>query len=160
MEYTPRGMYTAMLVLHSLLRWVVLGTGIYAVSRATGGWLSKRDWSPSDARAGLFFSIAIDTQVLVGVLLYVFFSPLTKFALGHMSAAMREHTLRFYTVEHAFLGVAAIAAVHIARARAKRSTGLARHRVAAIGFLTAFVLILLMIPWPFLAYGRPLVRFS
>ncbi len=153
-------MYTALLVIHSLLRWLVLLTGIYAAGSAISAYAAKRDWSPSDARAGLFFTIAIDTQALVGILLYAFFSPITKLAFHDMAGAMKVHAIRFYAVEHITLGILALAIVHITRVRGRKVNGVSRHKVAAIGFGLALVLIIALIPWPGLEYGRALFRLS
>jgi hypothetical protein len=75
-------MYTAVLALHSWLRWVVLLLGILAVVRGIAGASGRRRWTPADERAGLFFTIALDVQLLIGLLLYFVFSPITRAALG------------------------------------------------------------------------------
>jgi hypothetical protein len=45
------------------------------------------------------------------------------------------------------------------RVRSKRAAGPLRHRRVFISTLVALALILIAIPWPFLPYGRPLLRF-
>jgi hypothetical protein len=108
---------------------------------------------------GLALTIAIDTQFLLGLALYVALSPITHAAFGNFGAAMHDRTLRFWAVEHVMLGVLSVAAVHATRIVAKRTTDLPkRFRRAAIGFSIALVLIVAQIPWPFLKYGRPLLR--
>ena len=104
--------------------------------------------------AGAFFTIAVDTQMLVGLILYGVLSPLTWAAFSNMGAAMKDPTLRFYAVEHVVMMVIAIALVHIGRTRVQKATSdAAKHRTAAIFFGLALVLILAGIPWPFREVG-------
>ena len=151
-------MYSLFVALHSLLRWVVLIAGILAVGRAVAGLLGPRLWTPRDDRGGRFFVIAVDTQMLVGLILYGILSPITYAAFSNMGGAMKDGTLRFYTVEHVFIMLIAVALVHIGRKRVQKASGdAAKHRTAAIFFGLALVLILAGIPWPFREVGRPLL---
>jgi hypothetical protein len=154
-------MYTAVLVLHSLLRWVVLALGVLALVRAFGGWFGRRPWTAADKKVGLFFMISVDVQVLLGLLLYFVLSPITRAAFAQFGAAMKVKELRFWAVEHIMLMVLAVVAVHVARVLSKRATDdTARHRRVAIGFAVAMLLMLAAIPWPWMAVARPLFRLS
>jgi hypothetical protein len=148
-----------MLTLHSILRWIVLIVAVVAIARAFSGWFGRRDWIDMDERLGLFFTISLDVQLLIGLILYIFLSPFTQAAFQDFGAAMASGVLRFWAVEHIFGMLVAVAVAHIGRARAKRAAEpAARHRRAAIFYGLALVAILLTIPWPFLAHGRPLFR--
>jgi hypothetical protein len=145
-------------VLHSLLRWLVIAFGLVAVFRALSGVSARRSWGPLDDRAGRLFVIGLDIQTLVGLILYGVLSPITSAAMSDMGAAMKDPLLRFYVVEHLVMMIGAVALAHVGRARLRKATGdLARHRTAAIFFTLALLLILLGIPWPFRAVGRPLL---
>jgi hypothetical protein len=135
-------MYHATLLLHSWIRWIVVVLGIVAIARASAG-ADRRD------RAALLFTIAVDVQFLVGILLYVALSPMTRAAIHNMGGAMHTSALRFWAVEHPFGMVLALVFAHVGRSRPRR---------AALFFTTALVLILLGMPWPGLPYGRPLFR--
>jgi hypothetical protein len=134
-------MHAVVLFLHSLLRWLVLAAGLYAVARAFG----------RDGRAGRWFAILLDVQVLVGLILY-WLSPITSSAVANMGAAMQNRVARFWAVEHGFSMLVALALAHIGLARAKKGK-----RGAALMYVLALIAVLLGIPWPFLPYGRPLV---
>ncbi len=154
-------MYSVVLSLHSLLRWVVVILAVVAVVRAFVGWFCRRAWTPFDDRLGLSFLISMDVQVLLGLILYVLLSPLTREAFQDLGKAMSDAILRFWAFEHLFFMVVVLALVHIGRVRAKGAAeAIARHRRAAIFFGLALVLLLLAIPWPFLAVGsgRPWIR--
>jgi hypothetical protein len=151
-------MLLATVVLHSLLRWVVLVFGVIAVSKAIAGTGGRRPWTSFDQRAGRSFVMALDLQMLVGLVLYGLLSPITRAAFGDMSAAMRDPVLRFFAIEHLTIMVGAIAFVHIGSARARKApTDAAKHKAAAIFFTIGLLLILLGTPWPFRAVGRPLL---
>lgn len=152
-------MYGIVLILHSLLRWVVLITGILAAARGIAGWRSRRPWTLADERAGFWFIMSLDLQFLLGLTLYAVLSPLTWAAFHDFGGAMRDTVLRFWAVEHIFGMLVGIALAHIGRARLhKTSNDSRRHRLAAIFFTLALVAILASIPWPTLPHGRPLIR--
>jgi hypothetical protein len=151
-------MYLTFIVLHSLVRWLVLLFGVIAVVRAFAGWRSRRRWMTTDDRMGWMFVMSVDVQTLLGLILYGLLSPITRTALSNMGAAMGDPLLRFYAVEHLTLMIAALVLAHIGRARTRKAAAdAARHRTAAIFFAIALVLILVGIPWPFRAVGRPLL---
>ena len=152
-------MYFPILILHSLLRWVVLAAGLWAVVRALGGLIFRRPWTPTDAQSGRWFSISLDLQVLLGLLLYAFLSPIASHAFADMGAAMRDPILRFWAVEHVTMMLAALVLAHIGSARARRaSTSAAKHRTSLIFYALALLAVLAAIPWPFMADARPLFR--
>jgi len=152
-------MYSPLLFLHSWLRWVVLLTGVVALVRAIAGMNGKRPWMPADAKPGLFFIISCDVQLLLGLALYLVFSPTVQAAFGNIGAAMRNPEYRFYVVEHSFGMIIAIALAHVGRVRSKKAkTDGAKFTGAAIFYGLALLIMLASIPWPGMAGGRPLLR--
>jgi hypothetical protein len=149
-------MYSLVLAAHSILRWVVVLTGLAAAGRGIAGWGGRR-WTSSDSRAGLWFVSALDLQLLVGLALYFVLSPAMKDAMRNAGAAMRDPILRFFLVEHVTGMLLAVVCAHIGRVKIKKATDDGRrHRLAAVFFGLAIVLILLSIPWPGMPAGRPL----
>jgi hypothetical protein len=152
-------MYLLILALHSLLRWVVLAIGLVAVGRALAGTRAGGAWTRADDAAGRWFAIALDVQVLLGLALYLWLSPMTQIAFADFGAAMGNSGLRFWAVEHLFGMVVAVALAHIGRVRLRRAPdGPRRHRTAAIFFGLALVAIVATIPWPGMPAARPLFR--
>lgn len=152
-------MYSAALIFHSLLRWVVLLAGLLAVARACAGWTGKRPWTTADNRAGIWFTAALDLQLLAGLLLYLALSPLTQAAMENVAATMQNSSLRFWSVEHPLGMVIALVLAHVGRVRIRKAiTDTSRHRIAAILFGIAMVAILLSLPWPGTLNARPLFR--
>ena len=113
-------MYAIVLSLHNLLRWVVLLTGVYSVLRAGAGVVSRGSWLPADEVARKLFPITLDIQVLVGISLWAFLSPITTMAFHSTGPVMSNPTIRFYLVEHGLAGLLALAFAHIGAARARR----------------------------------------
>lgn len=151
-------MYLTTLFIHSYLRWIVVLLGLIAVVRAIGA-SGRRPWLSGDESIGKWFIIAIDSQVFLGLLLYVSLSPITKAAFADFGAAMRDHMVRFWAVEHVTGMLVALALAHIGRSKARRvRDDAARHRTTALWFGLALLILLVTMPWPFLPYGRPLFR--
>ena len=152
-------MYTPLLFLHSWIRWLVILSGITALGGAVGGLMTRRAWLPVDSlRLGLF-THSLDVQLLIGLLLYAFLSPVTRSGFENMQLTMRDPILRFFVVEHLTGMVIATALAHVGRARARKaSDGVARHRAVVIFVGLAMVALLLSIPWPGMPGGRELFR--
>jgi hypothetical protein len=152
-------MYSAFLLVHSLLRWVVVIAGLVVVARAIGGVTSRRDWRPGDTAGVRWFSIALDVQFLIGLLLYVWLSPFIRDAWADMAATMRNAPLRFFAVEHVTGMVIGIVLAHVGKSKIGKAVDAAqKHKLALIFFSLAMVVILLSIPWPGMPGGRPLLR--
>jgi hypothetical protein len=148
-------MYTLVLALHSWLRWFALIAGVVAIYSV----LSDRDSSGPADGWGLAFMIALDIQLLLGVLLYVALSPFTAEAMKDFGAAMRNPGLRFFAVEHVTLMLAAVVLAHAGRVLARKAkTADARRMRLLMCYGLAMLLMLLAIPWPGMASGRPLFR--
>jgi len=152
-------MYTALLVIHSWLRWVVIFSGVAALGGATGGVTTGRAWLPIDNFRSVLFTIAFDVQVLVGLILYGVLSPVTQSGFADMSLTMRDPVLRFYTVEHLFGMIVALVLAHVGRKRARTATDPgARHKAVLVFVGLAMAVLLLSIPWPGMRGGRELFR--
>jgi hypothetical protein len=96
---------------------------------------------------------------LVGLALYLVFSPTVQAAFGNIGAAMRNPEYRFFVVEHAVGMLIAIVLAHVGRIRSKKAkTDAARFKSAALFYGLALLIILASIPWPGMPAGRPLIR--
>jgi hypothetical protein len=146
-------MHQVVLGVHNLIRWLVLLAGVYAVVLAWRGWLGRGAWTRVESRGMRLFVGALDTQLLVGVLLYALFSPLTRQAFGDLGGAMRDAPVRYFLVEHVAIMLAAIASAHVGAARVKRArTDAERFQRASIWLGLALAAVAGFIPW-----ARPLI---
>ena len=142
-------LYSILLIVHSWLRWAVLGAGLVAAVRGGAG----------NQSAGRWFTSILDVQMWIGLLLYFVLSPITGAALDDFGAAMKVPQLRFFAIEHVLGMVIAIALAHIGRGKVRKAPEHRRARLAAIFYGLALVAILASIPWPGMSAGRPLFRF-
>ena len=141
-------MYPFVLAVHNIVRWVALILAILAVVRAFIGWLGKRDWTDRDRKIGVFFTSAMDVQLLLGFMLYFLLSPLTTAALRNFGAAMGNDVSRFFALEHALYMILAVVFAHLGSAFSKRADEpVKKHRTAAIWFGLSLIIILLGMPW-------------
>ena len=141
-------MYTFILAVHNIMRWIVIVLAIIALVRAYWGWFGKREWSLTDRKVGMYFSISMDVQLLLGLILYFGLSPITRAAIQNIGAAMAEAGLRFFALEHLLVMLLAVIVVHIGTALSRKADdSMAKHRRAAIWFTLAVLLILVGMPW-------------
>jgi hypothetical protein len=149
-------MYLAVLVLHSWLRWFVLAAGIATFVAAIGrGDLAARNAQ----RWSLSFMIALDVQLLLGLLLYGSLSPFTARAMQDFGGAMQDPQLRFWAVEHFTMMLLAAIVAHVGRIFARKAVETDRKRkLILISTAVALLLVLVAIPWPGMPAGRPLFR--
>jgi hypothetical protein len=146
-------MYSSILIVHNVLRWLVIILAILVLFSAYRGWIGKREWKNSDRLSGLLFTISLDIQLLLGIILYFFLSPITQAALRDFREAMAVDELRFFALEHAFYMLLAVIFAHIGNIALKRTPqALAKFRRAAIWFTLAVIMVILGMPW-----GRPLI---
>lgn len=151
--------YTIVLVLHSWVRWLIVVGAVVALVRALRGWSGDRPWEAGD-RVPLVATVGmLDLQLLVGLLLYFVLSPMTPGSFEALGASMKSSVTRFWAVEHGFGMLLAVVAAHVTSVRVRRAPDARKHRTAAIGIIVMLVLLAASMPWPFLPYGRPLVRF-
>ena len=141
-------MYTGFLHLHDWLRWLLLIVMVITVVKYIAGWMGSQQWTKTDNILGIVFTGLMDVQLLTGLVLYFFLSPLTKIAFSDMGAAMKNADLRFYAVEHLTIMLIAVVLVHIGRAKSKKAIpDVSRFKIGAIYFLVALAFIVAGIPW-------------
>ncbi|HZW27043.1 MAG TPA: hypothetical protein VFF08_01215 [Trueperaceae bacterium] len=132
-------MYTGLLDLHNVVRWVVVVLGVVSVVSA----LVAQRWTPAQNSLARWFTIAVDVQVLLGLVLW-FVSPLVRSALGNMGAVMSDPAQRKIVIEHPVMMVVAAALVHVGASRGRKTDN---PRQALVFYLLAALAIAYAIPW-------------
>ncbi|XSG73157.1 hypothetical protein ACP8Y2_13275 [Herpetosiphon llansteffanensis] len=123
-------MQTFLLSAHSGWRWIVMLAIVVAVGYGLWGWLTKQSWNDTARKIMLFTTIAIDIQLLLGLVLYVVRQSWDK---------LNPATVRF---EHPTVMVLALALAHVVNAKVKRGEiPAARYRLMALGTIAVLVLI-------------------
>ena len=153
-------LYNITLFLHSWNRWLILVAGVIVIAAAIKGLKAKSDYSPFQKRWSLIFLSSLHLQLLVGILMYFFISPVTALALSDFGAAMKDSVLRFWAVEHTMVNIIAIALAQTGSILVKRmSNSAGKHKRTLIWSGIALILILAMIPMGMMGVERPLFRF-
>jgi hypothetical protein len=151
--------YIAVLYTHSYVRWLVIAMTLLVIARSAAGWRGARSWSERDARMHAVYVRVVDIQFTLGALLYLFLSPFVRVFYA-LPGAYQQPLLRFFGLEHALGMLIAVSLVHIGAIRARRAdAGSIKHRGVCVATALALLAIALSVPWPFLPYGRPLLRF-
>jgi len=141
-------MYSVVLSLHNIFRWVALILGVLAAVKAFLGLFQGTEWTELDRKFGLYFTISIDIQLLLGLVLYFVLSPITTVAVRDFGTAMSNSGIRFFAFEHALMMLLAVVFAHLGSALPKRvDESKAKHRRAAIWFTLAVLAMLMGIPW-------------
>jgi len=138
-------MYTGLLHLHNLLRWVILILLVVNIIKiATGSAkVSYAKW--------LF--IATNLTFLVG--LYLYFAGGSGYAYIQqygISKVMKNTEYRFWAVEHITGMIVSVAFISIGYSGLKKGNT----KKANMFFVLALILIMAVVPWPFRSgIGRP-----
>jgi hypothetical protein len=147
--------YTFLLNTHSLLRWLVILSCLWALICVWRGLLAKGSWTGKDRIAGVIFTSILNVQFLLGLLL-LFTGPM-RAAFSSMSTTMKDPVMRFFAVEHPFMMLLAVIIAQAGFSLSKRAgADRAKFLRATICYTVSGVLILASIPWPFMKAARPL----
>ena len=118
---------------HSLLRWVVLLAAVVALVGAIGGWMGLLPPSLAARRAAAFYTIALDAQVVLGVIIWV--------GKGWYAAP------GYFRLEHPLTMLLALVVAHAGQVTARRaSVPVAAARNVALGTALSLVLVIVGIP--------------
>lgn len=152
-------MYSFLLTIHSLFRWIVLLSLLFCVFNAYRGCLSQKAFSPFDHKIMHAAATASYIQFLIGLCLY-FVSPIVHYFFQNFSAAVHERTIRFFGMEHITMMFIAVGLISAATGIVKRkTTDAAKFKTIAIFFSIALLIIFLSIPWQFSPFtSRPYYR--
>jgi hypothetical protein len=146
------------LALHSIVRWLVIVFAVLALVRMFSGWAGRRIWAHADDRVGILFTSMLDLQMLLGLILYFFLSPITA-SLLNGTGSISSPGVRFFGVEHILMMLVGVVVAHVGRSISKKApTSSGKFNRAAILYSLAVVIILLAIPWPFSPVSRPWIR--
>ena len=142
-------MYLTLLAIHSLLRWLVLVSLIYATFRAYNGWRSDKVFTKFDNTVRHTTATIAHIQLILGLWLYLI-SPVVDYFLHNFNDAVHLREIRFFGMEHSLMMLTAVVIITIGSAKAKRKlTDKEKFKTMAIWYGIALFIILLNIPWKF-----------
>lgn len=122
-----------LVTLHSVFRWVVLVAAVGAIGFAAMSAWGGRPWDALSDRLSLIFTITMDVQLLIGIVLWVLESRWAG-----------DPILSFL---HPLAMIVAVSLAHVGRARSDRAEGsAAKGMQAVIFFVLSLAVILIAIP--------------
>lgn len=151
-------MYSTLLIAHSILRWLVVLSLLYAIYRGWQGSNKQIAFTKADNSLRHWTATIAHTQLMLGIVLYTQ-SPTVKFYFSGYEDTSGEAF--FFGILHIILMLAAIVIITIGSAKAKRQPADAqKFRIMLNYFVIGLLIIFIAIPWPFspLAH-RPLIRY-
>jgi hypothetical protein len=151
--------YTLLLFAHSYVRWALLIGAVMVTARAFSGWRAARPWTKRHQTALRFLVRVTDVQLVIGVLLYLWSSPISAAFFADPRHTIHDHVLRFFGVEHVTMMLIAAGVLHAGWRRVRGATSdVVRHRTAARWTGAFLTIVCTSVPWPGLRHGRPLFR--
>ena len=142
-------MYSALLALHTLIRWLVLIGLVVAIYRAHQGWRGNLQFSKIDNRVRMGATAVLHTQFVLGIWLY-FISPIVDYFLHNFSVAVHMREIRFFGMEHITMMVVAVTVVTMGSNLSKRkSADREKFKTMGIWFGIGLLIIFFSIPWKF-----------
>jgi hypothetical protein len=119
--------------IHNFWRYGVLIAGVIGLVGAIAAWMGSLPPRETARRAGLIYVIALDVQLLIGIVLW----------LGKGGMALPPP----FRLEHPLTMILAAVAAHVGQVMARRAkTPKGAARAVAIAIAVSFVLVLLGIP--------------
>lgn len=116
---------------HGIFRWVVLFLALVAIVIAFSGWSGRKPAGANLFRFGLIYALAMDLELITGLLLYFSASP----------------NLRSAFVAHGVIMFLAVLFAHIGGALTRKApTDAVKFRGSAIAWLLSLLLIFAAIP--------------
>ena len=140
-------MYVGLKHLHSFLPYLLLTVLLFAFVQSLIAYFGKNPHTDGHRKNGLILLTLAHTQFLVGGILY-FVSPMSTAGLNNIGAAMKDSTLRLFTIEHPLMVILVIVLVIIAYSKSKNDiSSHLKHKTKSMYFGISLVLILSRIPW-------------
>lgn len=142
-------MYQTLTFLHSIFRWLVLLSLIYAIFRSYKGYSSNREFLKSDDSVRHWTATIAHVQLALGITLYSQ-SPIVSYFWKNFNTAKENFDLLFFGLIHIFLMLVSIIIITIGSSLAKRrQTDKEKFKTMLIWFGIVLLIIFIAIPWPF-----------
>lgn len=146
---TTSAMYQTLIFYHNAMRWLVLASILYALFRASKGYISRSVFSKTDNAIRHWTATIAHLQLMIGMLLY-FRSPEVSYFTQHFKEAVRHIDTAFFGLIHSILMLVAIVLLTIGSAKSKRQqTDRQKFSTMLVWFSIALCIIFIAIPWPF-----------
>jgi len=142
-------MYQTLTFYHSIMRWLLLASLLYAIYRAYRGFTSNDQFSKTDNAIRHWTATISHIQLVIGIILYTQ-SPIIKYFWNNFNEAIHDIDTAFFGLIHIILMLTAIILITIGSALSKRkTTDKEKFKIMLVWFSISLVIIFIAIPWPF-----------
>ena len=142
-------MYLSLLFIHSIFRWLVVTSLIYAIFRAYKGFTTNAVFTKMDNSVRHWTATIAHLQLTIGVILYLK-SPVVSYFWRNFKDAIGNIDTAFFGLIHILLMLVSVIILTIGSALAKRRPrDHEKFRTMLIWFSIALFIIFIAIPWPF-----------
>ncbi|MEI6408879.1 MAG: cytochrome B [Bacteroidota bacterium] len=124
-------MNSILVTLHSYNRYLILAALVFVLYRSISGWLGKKPFENADDKASLALLIVTHLQLLLGLLLYAFYSNWTQTAFANWEVAKKDPMMRYFAVEHITAMLIAVVLIQLGRTFSKKAAPEDKHRKLA-----------------------------
>ena len=144
-------MYTGLLHLHNVLRWVILLFLVIAIVKTFAGMTSNKPFTKGDRQVGTILMISAHIQFLIGIYQWIAGAWGLKLIQSQgMGEVMKNSVYRFWAVEHITGMLIAIILITVGRRQAKTNiSDHAKHKRGFWYYIVALIIIIATVPWPF-----------
>ncbi|MEO0733401.1 MAG: hypothetical protein AAFZ52_11240 [Bacteroidota bacterium] len=146
-----------LLPLHSVMRWLVLLSLLYAIFLALRGKVKQLAFTKNVNHVRHWTATIAHVQLLIGIILYPQSATVAQF-FQNGERGWSEYA--FFATVHITMMLAAIVIITIGSAKAKRkATDAEKYQTMLTFFTLGLILLLIAIPWPFSPLAdRPYLR--
>lgn len=152
-------MYGYLLIIHSYLRWIVLGFLLFGLIFIFIKKSKKALYTTKDYRLFKVIKNGINLQFLVGILLLTQ-SPMVKAFWSQASQAVKWREIRFFGLEHPFMMILGVILLNVFTDKTKDRIGThTAFNYLFIRYLIILFILFVSIPWSFSPFtARPNLR--
>ena len=152
-------MYGYLLIIHSYLRWIVLGFLFFGLIFIFIKKSKKAIYTTKDYRLFKVIKNVFNLQFLVGILLLTQ-SPMVKAFWSQASQAVKWREIRFFGLEHPFMMILGVILLNVFTDKTKDKIGThTAFNYLFIRYLIILFILFVSIPWSFSPFtARPNLR--
>ena len=142
-------MFSTLLTLHSITRWIVLVFLLFSIYRALVGYTTNKTFSKTDNAFRHWTTTFAHIQLMIGMTLYTQ-STIVKYFWSNIKSAIRILDITFYSLIHVILMTTAIVLLTIGSAMTKKQANdKDKFKTMLVWFSIVLIIIFIAIPWPF-----------
>lgn len=152
-------MYSNLLIIHSYLRWIVLGFLLFGLIFIFIKKSKKAIYTTKDYRLFKVIKNVFNLQFLVGILLLTQ-SPMVKAFWSQASQAVKWREIRFFGLEHPFMMILGVILLNVFTDKTKDKIGThTAFNYLFIRYLIILFILFVSIPWSYSPFtARPNLR--